>query len=152
MRGPLTVMVELLAAVPSVVYGLWGIFFLAPKLQGPERWFSDTFSFLPFVGGTVSIPNYFVAGLILVACFALWERRLAGRGGDTLVDLTMLRLPQLRAGLGTMAVMFLCLGGIFFQWFQRQFPDPEKFRKDVRPSLRAILAARRRKGRDKLSA
>lgn len=34
------------------------------------------------------------------------------------------------------------LGGIFFQWFQRQFPDPEKFRKQVRPALRAILAAR----------
>ncbi len=34
------------------------------------------------------------------------------------------------------------LGGIFFQWFQRQFPDLEKFRQDVRPALRAILAAR----------
>jgi hypothetical protein len=33
------------------------------------------------------------------------------------------------------------LGGIFCQWFQRQFPDLEQFRKDVRPSLRAILAA-----------
>src|SRR3954470_25056953 len=64
-RGPLTVLVELLAAVPSVVYGLWGIFFLAPKLHGTEKWLSDTFAFLPFVGGTVSIPNYFVAGLIL---------------------------------------------------------------------------------------
>ena len=34
------------------------------------------------------------------------------------------------------------LGGIFFQWFQRQFPDLDVFRKDVRPALRAILAAR----------
>ncbi len=34
------------------------------------------------------------------------------------------------------------LGGIFLQYFQRQFPDLEKFRKDVRPALRAILAAR----------
>jgi len=33
------------------------------------------------------------------------------------------------------------LGGIFYQWFQRQFPDLEKFRKDVRPALRAILAS-----------
>ncbi|MEA2383087.1 MAG: phosphate transport system permease protein [Solirubrobacteraceae bacterium] len=64
-RAPLTVMVELLAAVPSVVYGLWGIAVLAPKLQPAEQWFSDTFSFLPLVGGQVSIPNYFVAGLIL---------------------------------------------------------------------------------------
>jgi len=64
-RGPLTLLVELLAAVPSVVYGLWGIFFLAPKLLPAEKWFSSTFDFIPFVGGTVAIPNYFVASLIL---------------------------------------------------------------------------------------
>jgi phosphate ABC transporter permease protein PstC len=64
-RQPLTITLELLAAVPSVVYGLWGILVLAPKLRPAEQWFSDTFGFLPFVGGTVSIPNYFIAGLIL---------------------------------------------------------------------------------------
>jgi phosphate transport system permease protein len=66
MRSALTVLVELLAAVPSVVYGLWGIFFLAPKLQPAEQWVADRLSFIPFIGGgTVTIPNYFVAGLIL---------------------------------------------------------------------------------------
>jgi len=66
LRAALTVLVELLAAVPSVVYGLWGIFFLAPKLQPIEQWFADRLSFIPFIGGgTVTIPNYFVAGLIL---------------------------------------------------------------------------------------
>jgi phosphate ABC transporter permease protein PstC len=64
-RGPLVILVELLAAVPSVVYGLWGIFVLIPKLKPAEQWFSDTFSFLPFVGGNVAGPNYFIAGLIL---------------------------------------------------------------------------------------
>ncbi|HEV7752888.1 MAG TPA: phosphate ABC transporter permease subunit PstC [Baekduia sp.] len=64
-RGPLVVLVELLAAVPSVVYGLWGIFVLIPKLRPAEQWFSDTFAFLPFVGGNVAGPNYFIAGLIL---------------------------------------------------------------------------------------
>ncbi len=38
---------------------------MGPKLQPAEQWFSDTFSFLPLVGGNVSIPNYFIAGLIL---------------------------------------------------------------------------------------
>jgi phosphate ABC transporter permease protein PstC len=65
LRQPLTIMVELLAAVPSVVYGLWGVFFLIPKLKPAEQWFSDTFSFLPFVGGQVAGPNYFIGGLIL---------------------------------------------------------------------------------------
>jgi phosphate transport system permease protein len=32
-RGPISIVVELLAAIPSVVYGLWGIFFLAPFLR-----------------------------------------------------------------------------------------------------------------------
>jgi phosphate ABC transporter permease protein PstC len=66
LRAPLTVLVELLAAVPSVVYGLWGIFFLAPKLQGAEQWVADRLSFVPFIGGgLVTIPNYFIAGLVL---------------------------------------------------------------------------------------
>ena len=65
LRGPLTVMVELLAAVPSVVYGLWGVFVLIPKLQGFEHFLSDKLGFLPFVGGPVPGPNYFIAGLIL---------------------------------------------------------------------------------------
>jgi len=33
-------------------------------------------------------------------------------------------------------------GGVFWQFFSRQFPDLEEFRKDVRPAFRAILAAR----------
>lgn len=65
LRSPLTVLVELLAAVPSVVYGLWGIFVLIPKLLPAERWFDSTFGFLPFVGAGVTGPNYFIAGLIL---------------------------------------------------------------------------------------
>jgi phosphate ABC transporter permease protein PstC len=65
-RTPLSVLVDLLAAVPSVVYGLWGIFVLAPKLLPAEKWFASTFSFIPFIGGgTATGPNYFLAGLIL---------------------------------------------------------------------------------------
>jgi len=65
-RNPMTVLIELLAAVPSVVYGLWGIFFLAPKLQPAEQWVADRLSFIPFIGGgLVTIPNIFIAGLIL---------------------------------------------------------------------------------------
>ncbi len=65
-RAALTLLVELLAAVPSVVYGLWGIFFLAPHLQPAEQWVAQRLSFIPFIGGgTVTIPNYFVTGLVL---------------------------------------------------------------------------------------
>ena len=65
-RGPLTILIELLAAVPSVVYGLWGIFFLAPKLQGAQQFVADKLSFIPFIGGgTATVPNYFITGLVL---------------------------------------------------------------------------------------
>ena len=54
LRGPLAMLVDLLAAVPSVVYGLWGVFVLIPKLLPAEKWFANTFSFIPFVGGGTS--------------------------------------------------------------------------------------------------
>ncbi len=66
LRAPLALLVDLLAAVPSVVYGLWGVFVLIPKLLPAEKWFASTFSFIPWIGGgTVTGPNYFIAGLIL---------------------------------------------------------------------------------------
>jgi phosphate ABC transporter permease protein PstC len=68
LRGPLSLLVDLLAAVPSVVYGLWGVFFLAPKLLGAEKWFANTFSFIPWIGGgasTATPTNYFIASLVL---------------------------------------------------------------------------------------
>jgi hypothetical protein len=34
------------------------------------------------------------------------------------------------------------LGGIYYQWFQRQFPDLEVFHRDIRPGLRCIIASR----------
>jgi phosphate ABC transporter permease protein PstC len=64
-RASLAILVDLLAAVPSVVYGLWGVFVLIPKLKGFQQSMADTFSFLPFVGGSVAGPSYFIAGLIL---------------------------------------------------------------------------------------
>jgi phosphate ABC transporter permease protein PstC len=65
LKNPLTILVELLAAVPSVVYGLWGVFVLIPKLRPVLQWVADTFGFIPFIGGDVAGPNYFIAGLIL---------------------------------------------------------------------------------------
>jgi phosphate ABC transporter permease protein PstC len=65
LRAPLGMLVDLLAAVPSVVYGLWGVFVVAPKLLPVEKWVAGTFSFIPFVGGTPALYNYFIAGLVL---------------------------------------------------------------------------------------
>jgi phosphate ABC transporter permease protein PstC len=65
-RGPLSILVDLLAAVPSVVYGLWGFLVLAPNLRGVQQGLADFLSFIPFIGGgQVAGPSYFLAGLVL---------------------------------------------------------------------------------------
>jgi phosphate transport system permease protein len=47
--------IDLLAAIPSVVYGLWGIFVLAPVLaRNVYPWLGDNLGFLPFFSGTTS--------------------------------------------------------------------------------------------------
>ena len=46
--------IDLLAAIPSVVYGLWGILVLAPFLNPSYVWLSENFGWLPFFVGPVS--------------------------------------------------------------------------------------------------
>jgi phosphate transport system permease protein len=58
--------VELLAAIPSVVYGLWGIFILAPVIRqylGPP--FERLFGWTPFFRGPVTGIGLITGGLIL---------------------------------------------------------------------------------------
>ena len=63
---PLTFMIELLAAIPSVVIGLWGVFILAPFLRGTvEAWIVSVFGWIPFLGGPVHGIGLFSAGVIL---------------------------------------------------------------------------------------
>jgi phosphate transport system permease protein len=59
-------LVELLAAIPSVIYGLWGIFVLIPFLQNhvyPSL--QATLGFLPLFQGTVRGPSVLTGGIVL---------------------------------------------------------------------------------------
>ena len=47
-------LVDLLAAIPSVVYGLWGIVFLAAQLTPAYAWLADHLGFIPFFKGPAS--------------------------------------------------------------------------------------------------
>jgi phosphate transport system permease protein len=47
-------LVDLLAAVPSVVYGLWGIQFLAPHMVPVYKWLADNLGFIPLFAGPAS--------------------------------------------------------------------------------------------------
>ena len=57
--------VELLAAVPSVVYGLWGIHVVIPMLRPVADWLHAEFSWIPFFSTTLSGPGMFPAALVL---------------------------------------------------------------------------------------
>lgn len=60
-------LVDLLAAIPSVVYGLWGIFFLAPQLVPTYVWLQENVGFIPFFAGPASATGrtMLTAGLVL---------------------------------------------------------------------------------------
>jgi phosphate transport system permease protein len=68
LRQPVGFLVDLLAAIPSVVYGLWGIFVLIPLLRDPVMPFlRDTLHLgaTPFFNGPAYGPSMLAAGLIL---------------------------------------------------------------------------------------
>ncbi len=54
LAGVLGNVVDLLAAVPSVVYGLWGITVLAPSIQPIYEWMTVNLGWIPFFSGPVS--------------------------------------------------------------------------------------------------
>jgi phosphate transport system permease protein len=60
-------LIDLLAAIPSVIYGLWGIAVLGPAAVGLQRWLYDHLSFLPFFKGPPSPTGrtMLVVGVVL---------------------------------------------------------------------------------------
>jgi len=65
-RSPVAMVIELLAAIPSVVYGLWGIFVLIPILKASVYPFLQAhLGFLPIFQGPIYGPSILSASLIL---------------------------------------------------------------------------------------
>jgi len=57
--------VELLAAIPSVVYGLWGIYVVIPAIRPLTDWLHNSFGWIPFFSTTLSGPGLLPASLVL---------------------------------------------------------------------------------------
>jgi phosphate transport system permease protein len=49
LRRPLIALIDLMAAIPSILYGLWGFYWLMPRFIGTERWISSYLGFIPFL-------------------------------------------------------------------------------------------------------
>ena len=58
---------DLLAAVPSVVYGLWGVYFLVPRMIPLQRWLGDHLSFVPLFDNPDALygRSLFAASVVL---------------------------------------------------------------------------------------
>ncbi len=54
---PLGYIVDLLAAIPSIVYGLWGIAVLGPAVVPITQWLADHMSFIPLFAGPASVTG-----------------------------------------------------------------------------------------------
>jgi phosphate transport system permease protein len=77
LRSTFVAMVDLMAAVPSVVYGLWGLFLLQGQIIPLSRWLNTWFGWIPFfdvtgadpnnplAAGTVYTASTFVAGVVV---------------------------------------------------------------------------------------
>ena len=64
-RSPLGFMVELIAAIPSVIVGLWGIFVLIPFLLPLQQSLFDNFSWFPLFSSEPLGPGMLPAGILL---------------------------------------------------------------------------------------
>ncbi|HEU4620342.1 MAG TPA: phosphate ABC transporter permease subunit PstC [Gammaproteobacteria bacterium] len=70
LRSPISIAIELLAAIPSIVFGIWGLFVLVPILQQyVQPWLIDHLGPLPLIGSLFQGPPFgiglFAAGLVL---------------------------------------------------------------------------------------
>ncbi len=64
-RNPLAFVIELIAAIPSVIMGLWGIFVLIPVLDPWQQWLYQNFGWFPLFNTQPAGYGMLVAGLIL---------------------------------------------------------------------------------------
>jgi phosphate transport system permease protein len=127
LRTALSYLVDLLAAIPSVVYGFWGIFALEPALRPVANGISNSLGKVPGIGpvfaGPYFGPSYFAAGVVLaimilpiitaicrevfaVAPAAEKEAALA-LGATRWEMLRMAVLPRSRSGIAGAAILGL---------------------------------------------
>ncbi len=65
-REPASFLIEMLAAIPSVIIGLWGLFVLVPFIRSPiEGWLGSHLGFLPLFQGPPFGLGFLAAGIIL---------------------------------------------------------------------------------------
>jgi phosphate transport system permease protein len=65
LKQPIVFLIDLLAAIPSVIYGLWGIFVFIPFIRPLGEWLNTNFGWIPLFSTPPAGPGIYVAGIIL---------------------------------------------------------------------------------------
>lgn len=68
MKNFLVATVDLMAAVPSIIFGMWGFFVLQPSMKGLARWLSDHLGFIPFFAtgeNPVYTSSFLISGTLV---------------------------------------------------------------------------------------
>jgi phosphate transport system permease protein len=101
LKRPVGIAIELLAAVPSIIFGIWGLFVLAPILQRHvQPWLIDTIGPLPIVGRLFQGPPFGIgiltAGIVLAIMVVPFVSAVARDVFETVPDV----LKESGYGLG----------------------------------------------------
>jgi len=89
--------VELLAAIPSVVYGLWGLFVVVPVMRPAAAWLFDKLGWIPFFGSTLSGPGLAPAAVVL----AIMVLPTVAAVSQDALRLVPYRIKEAAYGMGT---------------------------------------------------
>ena len=89
--------VELLAAIPSVVYGLWGIYVVIPAIRPLTEWLNSELGWIPFFSTSLSGPGLLPAALVLAIMIL---PTIAAVSQDALTAVPM-KTKQAAYGMGT---------------------------------------------------
>ncbi len=118
-------LIDLLAAIPSVVYGLWGIFFLAAQLTPAYGWLADHLGWVPFFAGPASATGRtiltvgFALGVMILPIMTaicrevflqtpkLYEEAALALGATRWEMIRMAVLPHGRSGIVSAAMLGL---------------------------------------------
>ena len=68
LKNFLVATVDLMAAVPSIIFGMWGFFVLQPSMKGLARWLSDHLGFIPFFStgeNPVYTSSFLISGTLV---------------------------------------------------------------------------------------
>ncbi|MGW4193855.1 phosphate ABC transporter permease subunit PstC [Streptomyces sp. NPDC005004] len=71
LSGPIAYVIDLLAAVPSIVYGLWGALILVPHMQGLYGWLNEFFGWTGILAWNGGAPRAMLTVGILLAIMIL---------------------------------------------------------------------------------